>query len=295
MEQDAATLVNQPPGGARAAVAGTGEGGSCSSCAARAAQSTPQYIYALGRVEPRFPRLSVEKEYAQATGRAETAGLTDREALHKVLSARHNRYLLKQLCWAFTIGEMDAYLLQPRDPVDFDLLLETIRPAPHAADIDVVVGVRGPVAPAEYCNGVMVPLVGFSQLYSFDVDSFVKAVPRPPEANEKDFPRATAEIFSRVRQMAENLGASDAHRAVNYLVLRYPAIYAKAAEEFALDFSLTAVDARPSLVTNTRKVVEVIFTYTNRKSDFSEKYSARVDVTEEFPFLVGKLSPYYDR
>ena len=39
--------------------------------------TTSAYVYALGRIEPRFPRLSVEKEYAQATGRAETAGLTD--------------------------------------------------------------------------------------------------------------------------------------------------------------------------------------------------------------------------
>ena len=48
---------------------------------------TSAYVYALGRVEPRFPSLAVEKEFAQATGRAETAGLTDRQALHAVLSA----------------------------------------------------------------------------------------------------------------------------------------------------------------------------------------------------------------
>jgi PatG Domain len=56
------------------------------------------YIYALGRIEPRFPRLSAEKEYAQATGRAETAGLTDRQALQSVLSQPENRYLARQLC-----------------------------------------------------------------------------------------------------------------------------------------------------------------------------------------------------
>jgi hypothetical protein len=45
----------------------------------------------------------------------------------------------------------------------------------------------------------------------------------------------------------------------------------------------------------TRKIVEVIFSYTNRNTDFTEKFFVRVDVTEEFPFLVTKLSPYYDR
>jgi hypothetical protein len=47
------------------------------------AAATPAYVYAIGRIEPRFPTLSAEKEFAQATGRAETAGLTDRQALHE--------------------------------------------------------------------------------------------------------------------------------------------------------------------------------------------------------------------
>ena len=60
--------------------------------------TTPSYVYALGRVTPRFPSLAVEKEFAQATGRAETTGLTDRQALQSVLSQRSNRYLARQLC-----------------------------------------------------------------------------------------------------------------------------------------------------------------------------------------------------
>jgi hypothetical protein len=41
--------------------------------------------------------------------------------------------------------------------------------------------------------------------------------------------------------------------------------------------------------------VDVIFTYTNRNTDVDEKFAVRVDVTDKFPFLVTKLSPYYDR
>lgn len=44
----------------------------------------------------------------------------------------------------------------------------------------------------------------------------------------------------------------------------------------------------------TRKIVDVVFSYTNRNADFIEKVFMRVNVTEEFPFLVAKLSPYYD-
>ena len=55
--------------------------------------TTSAYIYALDRIEPRFPSPAVEKEFAQATGRTETTGLTDRQAVRQLLSQRHNRYL----------------------------------------------------------------------------------------------------------------------------------------------------------------------------------------------------------
>jgi len=59
--------------------------------------------------------------------------------------------------------------------------------------------------------------------------------------------------------------------------------------------SVTAVDVSPSLLNGTRKVADVIFAFTNRSTDVARKQSVRVDVTDEFPFLVTKLSPYYDR
>jgi len=48
-------------------------------------------------------------------------------------------------------------------------------------------------------------------------------------------------------------------------------------------------------LSGTRNIVDCIVSYTNRGSDFTEKFFVRVDVTEEFPFLATKLSPYYDR
>jgi hypothetical protein len=100
----------------------------------------PSYIYALGRIEPRFPSLSLEKEFAQATGRAETVNLTDRQTLRKVL--KENRYLVRQLCWVMTIAGLDTYIVVPRDPADLNLLVEALRPIPHPGDIDLVVGIR---------------------------------------------------------------------------------------------------------------------------------------------------------
>src|SRR5262249_18758000 len=134
-------------------------------------------VYALGRVEPPLPSLALEKEFAQATGRAETAGLTDRQVVPAVLSQRANRYLARQLCYVLTIEGLETYLLQPRDPADLDLLVEAVRPVPRPTDVDVVIGVRGPLAPPELCNGLMVPIVMFNQLYSFDIDALVRGIP----------------------------------------------------------------------------------------------------------------------
>jgi hypothetical protein len=259
------------------------------------AAAMPAYVYATGRIEPRFPTLSAEKEFAQATGRAETAGLTDRQALHQVLSQRQNRYLVRQLCWVLTIEGLDTYILQPRDPADLDLLVESMRPTPRPTDVDVVVGIRGPIAPPELCNGLMVPIVVFDQIYSFDVDSLIKSIPRPEKITAKDFDAVAEELFHRTMQMADNAGATDEHRALNYLAVRYPVVYATAADAFGRNCSLTAIEVRPSPLSGVRKIVEVIFAYTSRQTDVTEKFFCRCDITEEFPFLVTKMSPYYDR
>jgi hypothetical protein len=267
-------------------------------CGEGAKSKAPQYVYSLGRIEPRFPNMSAEREFAQAMGRAETAGMTDPQAFYFVLSKKENRYLVRELCWVLTIESVAACILLPKDPLDLDLLVESVRPMSAKADIDVVIGLMGPVAPPEMCSGLQVPLVGFDQLFSFNRDAFIKSIPRPesiPEKQEEKFRTAANELFDRILQIADNTGATDEHRAMNYLAVRYPAIYAKAAEEFEDNFSLTGVEARPSRLSGARKIVSVIFSYTNRETDVTEKFFVRVDVSEEFPFMVTKMVPYYDR
>jgi hypothetical protein len=260
--------------------------------------ASTSYVYALGRIEPRFPSLAIEKEFAQATGRAETAGLTDRQALRSVLAERANRYLTRQMCWVLTIEGLETYLLVPRDPVDIDLLLDALRPTPSPMDLDVVIGVFGPLVPPEMCNGLMVPLVAFDQIYSFDRQALIEAIPRPDTVAEKEeaqFRTAAGELFDRIMQLADNAGATDEHRALNYLAVRYPAIYAQATEEYARNASLTSVEVRPSRLRGVRNIVDVIFSYTNRETGVTESYFVRVDVSEEFPFLVSRVSRYFER
>jgi hypothetical protein len=253
------------------------------------------YVYAIGRIQPRFPSLGVEKEFAQATGRSETAGLSDRQAVHAVLTDPSNRYLARKLCWVLSVEGQDTYVLVPREPMDLDLLIEAVRPSPHTSDIDVVIGVLGPLAPPDFCNGLVVPMVVLSQVYSFDSDALVAAIPQPEDIPEDQFRTAAEDLFQRVQQLADNAGATDEHRALNYLAVRYPAIYSLAADKFSQNSSLTAVDVTSSRLSGLRNIVNVVFTFTERRTGVIDKCAVRVDTTEEFPFLVTKLQPHFDR
>jgi hypothetical protein len=247
------------------------------------------FVYALGRVQPRFPRLDLEKELAQATGRGETAGLTDRQAAYAVLSKRENRYIARSLCWVFAIEGLETYILSPRDPADLELLIEALRPTAHPGDVDIVVGVRGPIAPLDMCNGLMVPIVVFDQLYSFDRDTLVKAIPKPDKIAAQQFQTIAGELFDRLVQFADNAGATDAHRAANYVFVRHPGAYALVAERYSADCALSGIEVKASPLSGSRKIVDVIMIFTHRATDVTEKYALRVDVTGEYPFLFTKF------
>jgi hypothetical protein len=106
---------------------------------------------------------------------------------------------------------------------------------------------------------------------------------------------AREELLARLMQMADNAGATDAHRALNFLAVRYPAIYATAADAHQRGFSLTGVEVRPSRLAGARKIVDAIFSYTNRQTDVTGRYFVRLDMTGMSPFVVTRLSPYVDR
>lgn len=253
------------------------------------------FVYAIGRVETSFPNLAVEKEFAQAMGREDLGDQTDQEAMVSVLTNGQNRYLARQVCWILSIEGLPTYIVRPSDPRDFDLLLEALRRAPSAEDVDVVVGVRGPVAPPELCNGLELPIVTFEQVYSFSRQELLQAIPRPEGMAKNRFDATADELLTRIMQVADNAGSEDEHRALNYLAVRYPGIYGNAAEAHGRNLSLTAIDVRPSRLGTTERIVDVIFVYTHRETDVTEKFFVRVNVTSMFPFLVTKLAPYFDR
>jgi hypothetical protein len=262
------------------------------------AEPGPTFVYALGQIEPRFPSLSLEKELAQAVAGSDNAGLTDRQVLKRAISERYNRYIARSLCWVFSIEGVETYIVVPRDPADYELLIDAYREDPRRDDLDLVIGVRGGIAEPDLCNGLALPVVIFDQLYSFDRDSLMESVPKPDSVPNKDlakFRSAAGLMFDELTQLADNAGAIDEHRALNYLTVRYPRLYALTVEQHNRNFSFTGVDVRTSALSGARSIVDVVFAFTHRDTDIVEKYAVRVDVTHEFPFLLTKMSAYYDR
>ena len=289
---------------ARAQVAAQAE--SCPTCAAGGAggtggtQEPPSYIYSIGTVNMRFPSPGIEKEFAQAAASlGGSASLTDRQLVHQTLV--EHRYLANEVCWAYSIENTDTYLLLPRDAQTLDKFIAAVHPSSQGQgqgiDIDVIIGQRGPLAQPEMCNGLVVPLVLVDQMYSFNQADLISAIAKPAhsKASDDNFRRNADELFQRILQMADNVGSSDEHRALNYLSVRYQRIYECASEMQHRDFSLSAVEVIPSRLTGARRLVDVILKFTNRKTDVDEKFYVRVDVTEKFPFVDRKLSPFYDR
>jgi hypothetical protein len=274
----------------------------CPTCggglADRNGYSAAGFVYAIGRVEAHFPSLGIEKELMQAGGRT-GAGGTDATFMRQALES--NRYIARQVCWVLRISGMETYLLRPRDPTDFGLLVEALREAPAPTDMDVVIGVLGP-EPAT-CGVLTLPVVIFDQMYSFDRASLMDALPRPGGEpgkkrngeEEAAFIRSSTEMLDRIALMTDNAGATDEHRALNYLAVRYDSIYEHTSRNNMENRRLSRIDVQPAPVNSTRNLVDVIFTYSDRATDVPDRWFVRVDVDEEFPFLVSQLAPYFSR
>jgi hypothetical protein len=171
----------------------------------------------------------------------------------------------------------------------------------------VIIGPRGPIAPPEMCAGLQLPTVLCNQIYSFTFNQFVEEMYRTlnPVVGRTDVSRdVISSMFTEMLKVADNAGETDEHRAINYVILRYPQVYKMASDMLHLDgrvdpgpasmaHTLTGVEAKPASVQGVRRIIDVIFRYRNRTTGEIIYSSCSVDVTGQFPFLVRPMSRYY--
>lgn len=99
----------------------------------------------------------------------------------------------------------------------------------------------------------MIPIVTVDQIYSFDRDMLLNAILQKKGVNEDQFRKTVDALFSNIIQIVDNAGATDEHRAVNYLAVRYHEIYHRTQLIQDENYSFTAIHIRHSGLRNTRK------------------------------------------
>lgn len=265
------------------------------------AMMNPHYVFVLGSIEARFPNLSLEKEFIQVPSPNDMPKVpTYREQLYHIFKEEQYRYIARDMCWVLIMENVDNYLLYPRTEHELTQLIDSLQ-KPLNAEISVVIGQRGPIAPPSMCNGLQLPVIVLSHLTEMNLESFsstiVNAHPLPKEVNKTELKEITQSLFLSLMQFAANLGEGDEQRAIYYLALLQDKnnIYEQAVVQAQQKGSiLSQIKVEPSPVHgDDREILEIIFTYVNLKTNVPDRYFARIDVTGMYPFLVSPLQPYY--
>jgi Cupin superfamily protein/PatG C-terminal len=280
-----------PMSEARVSVApAAGGSGGCATCSGQS-EAPLSNVYAIGRVSARFPSLDVEKELSQVIRSSETVNLTDRGVLHHLLSQHDNAYIAREMCWVFSVAGTETFTIVPRSGSELAELVAALAQGSGGGETSVLIGTRAPQGlGSATCSGLTLPAVVAHKIYSFSAEVLVKALPLAE--NQID---AGAELLDRITNLIDNVGDMDEHRAVNYLAMRYPAIYTLVADNFARDFGLQGVATHPVATRSPRKLIDVTLRFASRKSDASELQAARVDVTGIYPFLVTPFHSVFER
>jgi hypothetical protein len=279
---------------ARATVGASGPG-NCPSCGGGSSVTPPGPVQVtlVGNVTAAFPSLSVEKEFAQLLGHKDFKGFTDRQTLYAILEKRENRYLARKMCFLHTSyggGTSPAYVLVPEEQDDITLLVDTLKRPLSTSEFDVVKGRIVGMAPPAVCNAQQLPIVAFSQLYSFRVGAFIKSIPRPGNIPEKDFETACEELFHRAMRLASN--ATGITLGLSYAVLGYVGLYKLVAEKFSENSSLAHIDVKQARAN--ANCADIRLKFVRRDTGFAETYCFRVNYGGPFDYLEELLHPCYE-
>lgn len=292
MMESSSENLSQPPEnhpGSHAAEAGA-EHASCPTCSAGGRVMNEQFVYALGRIEARFPSLGIEREFQQRERALGPAN--DKHHLEKMCEVlKRNPHLAARACYLFTVSGSPAYILAPAGNYLRKSLFEALTVGDMPDAYAVVIGRLGPMAPAQACAGVLAPVVLCDQLYTFRMNEWLASLTSGLDAalserkiEHKQFVEIATRLFMRLVQSTENVGATDAHRALNYLIMQHPGIFLLAAEKHAR-YALDRIDTRVVQGPSARKQVAVILSFVETSTGMVERFFTRVDVSEEWPFV----------
>jgi hypothetical protein len=270
----------------------TSQAGSCGceKCAGRA-NYAEQFAYAIGHLDIRFPTLGIEREYQQRE-----RALRDVEGKPRLVRIRavleKNPHIALRVGWILQIQGSPAYALSPASGALKNDFFNALALSHESDAICVAIGRVGPFTTPASFGGLLLPMLGVDQLYSFPMnewaDSLHKTASPALESKKiqpEHFHSIAREMFHDIVSMPENTGVSDGHRALNYLLVQHPGIFVAAAERQG--HVLDRIETRILQASAARRHVAVILTFLERATGVPERLYCSVDVTEEWPFLVS--------
>jgi hypothetical protein len=206
--------------------------------------------------------------------------LSNDGALQKVLEAPENAYLVREMCFVLLVQGVETYILVPRSPPDYRMLVEASK-----TELSAVIGTLGPVADASVCNGLTVPYLIFDMIYSFDKATLIAELPLPEGADEAEFRKAAADIFNQVAQLIPT--GRGMERAVAYLTMRDPLFFHNIWNGFKRGAQLTSIETKPAPVNSTQNLVDVSVTMTDRSTGVQSCVYARVALASKLPYVAN--------
>jgi hypothetical protein len=284
---DSQDLVNP----AASTASGTPPSAPCPTCAQAALQPpVEQFVFAIGKLEMRLPTIGVEREYRRCAKLEEGNPASRGARMRAVFEANH--HLAARACYVLMIGGTPAFSLVPVIQSAREALVGALFHLDSADHWVVVIGKLGTTCRPGDCGGLLVPFVYCDQIYCFSMGEWIEELQKTFEhgAKSKDkemLASAARDLFNQSVTSLQNTGVNDAHRALNFLLMRHAGTFHAVAERRGKAV-LERVEARTSEGLGTRRQVMVILTFLSITTGVPERLFCRVDVTEEWPFLADQ-------
>jgi hypothetical protein len=263
----------------------------CPHCGSSFSQPGPvlKLAYAIGHLEPRFASLGVEKEFQQLAAALGTERNVSYDSLEEIVGSESGSYLLDHLCWIFRVHGSDVFFVQPWDRDEKFRLLAMSSAGNNDERFDVIVGAAAFSLPTPSCVSSGLPAVYPAQVFSFTFEDFIANVPRPTDGGSDVFPSIVRSVLQHSLNRVQNFDTMDADRAINYLTLRYPDIYATADSLAGARWELERIETSIVQSREARQIVTARYVFGSDVGSRRRTFECRVDVTDVFPFLASSL------
>lgn len=257
--------------------------------------SMQEYLYAIGKINPVFPSIGLEKEFHRVAVLSKSA-VSEDHLLFDVLSKEQYHYIAAEMRWVMKINNVKTYLVQPSGIVELKELINTLRPELGMTTYQVIIGHLGVMEPVKPGGDEQLTTVACDLLYSVTFDEFVDSIVKKTAVDKA----VVGSLFKQLLNKISNTGARDEDRAVNYIALKYSDVYKMTGELLQSSptspiYSFVDVVSKHARVQGMRKIVDVTFRYKERVTGKFICKTATVDTTGLFPFLLKEFRDDHPR